>query len=709
MKQTEIEKVIEIYKLYGFDVAEIESDLLVFTFSNGYFFNCEIMVGMDNDDGALMYKEKYEDIGYSTRIIHFISIKDVQKRLYAGFFNVDVNKNKRIVEYNRFIENQNVKLFGGEKKYSYVAGEFVFENVTHNNNIVDEIFRIFNNTGPQLILVEAAAGFGKTCTSYEVMKRLSEAEGECVPIFIELSKNRNAKVFRHVLLDAIDNNFSYLSSDVVKFEIKNGRIPLIIDGFDELLSKSVSEKKYNKITSEDKSDAQNMLSTIAELLEAGSNARIMLTSRKTSLFTGEDFDEWTLQELNECEVSRLMMEEPTLVNWLGNEKVKYINEKRIPLQQISNPIILSIYRNMEMDEFLQKCNSTDTVLNEYFNSIMRREKTRQSLVLDEREQYMVFLKFASVLAEFDISAADPVFIKEVFEMILCDDMPEYLHRYDLNVYNEERPNEETFIQKLVHHAFLDRKSQNIQIIGFLNDFIFGNFIAEAILGEQLDPSKVNSKYIELAATSFAVKRETAREELYKKIESMIQQLDVSERIVIDMNLKGKSVGKYEDGLIGFETFSDRFQFDASSRFVNVCFSQCIFNEVELHNSIFDNCQFVNCQFYNCNLVKDDQKQNSMQFIACNGIDEWKDITEKETSDGRDYEKIVLEQYWRPGRANADPRHTYRTLLKGLATEEYVFVDEAISNLKNRGILTTKGPYLALNMKMMNEIRDTLGR
>ena len=53
-----------------------------------------------------------------------------------------------------------------------------------------------------------------------------------------LSKNRSASIFRYILLDEIDHEYPTLDSNLVTHEIRTGRIPLIIDGFDELLSNS---------------------------------------------------------------------------------------------------------------------------------------------------------------------------------------------------------------------------------------------------------------------------------------------------------------------------------------------------------------------------------------------------------------------------------------------------------------------------------------
>lgn len=713
MKRDEFEKIIELYSIYGFEVAKTEEKCIVFTFSNGYFLNCEIVENGLTEKEKEEYKSQYDQLGYATRIVSFVSIDDAHEKLYTGFFNIAFSKRKSVQEYERFVEQQTQKIFSfmnNGNKYSYVMGRYYEGNISYGTSVVEAIYERINSRGAQLIFVEAAAGFGKTCTSYEVLNRIARDSSTDVPIFIELSKNRNAKVFRHVLLDAIDRNFAYLSSKVVQYEIKNGKIPLIVDGFDELLSKTINEGIHNGNIVEDKSDAQNMLATIAELLGDDSSAKIILTSRKSSLFTGEEFDEWLINNLQDCDVTRYMLEEPTLINWLGHEKVKYIEEKSIPFQSISNPIILCIYASMSYQEFTEKCENVESVLDEYFSCIMKREQQRQSLLLEVEEQYDIMIYLAKNFVEFGITSDETKLIKEIFEMILGKDaIVGYLKRYEDKLYNEERPNEDEFLRKLVYHALLDRKSQDLQVIGFINDFVFGIFIGEAILHDLVDLEKIGNEYIELAATSYAVKSKENRQKLYQKLKFIYDRLDTGQQIMLDINLCGKTAGNYEMGYINSFTFPSKFIIEKEHVFTNVCFNQCVFNQITFYAESFDKCQFIGCVFFECEFIQESSCESDIQFIACEGVDKWSKVKDEVEEQKKDYCRIVLEQYWRPGRANADPRHTYRTLLKGLSTSEYNLVDEAISTLKKKDFLSVKGSYLALNYKKINEIKEVLGR
>ncbi|MCO4883409.1 hypothetical protein, partial [Paraburkholderia caribensis] len=72
-----------------------------------------------------------------------------------------------------------------------------------------------------MFLIEAAAGFGKTCTAQEIVNGLIE-NSDYLPLYAELSRNRQARVFRHILLDEIDRTFPLLGSRLVQSEIQNG-------------------------------------------------------------------------------------------------------------------------------------------------------------------------------------------------------------------------------------------------------------------------------------------------------------------------------------------------------------------------------------------------------------------------------------------------------------------------------------------------------
>ena len=86
-----------------------------------------------------------------------------------------------------------------------------------------------------------------------------------------------------------------------------------------------------------------MLDTIAQLFSEGSKTKILLTTRKSSIFVGEDFDDWVANHLSNCNVTRIQLAAPTLRDWIGAEKVEKLKEHNIELNNILNPVLLSLY------------------------------------------------------------------------------------------------------------------------------------------------------------------------------------------------------------------------------------------------------------------------------------------------------------------------------------------------------------------------------
>ena len=75
----------------------------------------------------------------------------------------------------------------------------------------------------------------------------------------------------------------------------------------------------------------------------------------------------------------------------------------------------------------------------------------------------------------------------------------------------------------------------------------------------------------------------------------------------------------------------------------------------------------------------------------------------------EYEKKVLEQYWRPSSDHADRRRLFSTLFKGYAQQDYDGISEAIDRLYGKEILLHKSNCIELNFEKMSEIREILGR
>lgn len=696
------EKVEQLYSIYGFKKTDETECILVFTYSNGYFHNVEIVRFKENENVDEI-KREYEKLGYSVRIIDYVSCEETQKLLFKGFFDVD-NIHKRLLQdYNNFCELQSKKLFGA--RYEYVQPTYTWDNSTGDGKLSSNILAQLQEDGPQLIILEAAAGYGKTCTSYEIVKEIAERDKDYAPIFTELSKNRKAALFRYVLLDEIDRKFTTLSSDLVIAEIRNGNVPLVIDGFDELISRSNKDMGYDDSVADD--DSKTMLDTIAELYLEGCSTKIVLTSRKSAIFTGDIFEEWAKKHLPFCNITRVSIEEPTIKDWIGYDKANYLEKQRIPFASIVNPILLAFMRSMDDEKFKEICSDVERVIDYYFESLLERERERQALQLSVDEQYQIMEQLAYEFIDFDIVSEEISFIRDLFIDIIHDKFKTYRERY---ISIEERPTEEEFATKLAGHALLNRVSPRKNEIGFINDFIFGILIGDDIVKNPSILEKMDGKYVEIACTAYASRSEEKRDRLLELVMPYITRLNYEQQLEIELKLAFTIKRDYEQHYYSNRIFNQDVFFDGTYKFRNCTFRNCTFKECIIMTSAFVSCQFYDCKFYDIMVERDTTENCQLVFAGCSGHDEFAELAsyEDEICYDEDYEKTVLSRYWGKGERYSKGKLPEMLLMRTHSVEERTGTENALESLKRKDLIFKEGHYWYLNKDKIKEIKEILG-
>lgn len=708
-----ISEIKNLYILYGFEVLREEEAFIAFLMSDGYFNNLEILQFDPQLDVNPLVRE-YTDIGYAVKVSQYVSYEETHTNLFNGFFYQKQITRRLLSEYNQYATQQAQKL--GCAEYKFVPCKYVGDTNLIEKDAVGFIYKQIFQKGCQLIIVEAAAGFGKTSISYELIKKLAQNSQGTVPLITELSKNRRAQVFKYVLLSEIDTKFRGRSSKLVEKEIMEGNIPIIIDGFDELLSKSIPQG--TEITDDDAESAQTMLSTIAKLLEGESNAKIVLTSRKNSIFAGELFSSWSEKWLKNCEITRIQIVPPSISDWLNDEQLAVLQEKEIQLSDIANPTLLTFLSSKSADDIRIEFTSVEDILNKYFQILLLREQDRQTLLLSAEEQLLIMKRLAWNMVDLDEAAFSFEDLKVILSLSVEEnEKKQYLERYEQSLGIENCPTEEEFLAKLSHHALLDRIPNTANLVGFINDFIFGYLIAECLLNKSINKkvswSEIKEKYWDLMITAYSVCCNQKRSDLYDLLESSGLHFSAGMQLNSDTLLKKRVCHTYKNEYFDSMQFQKFTTIDSGS-FTNCTFIYCIFDKCTISSDAFFECKFYGCQFYdieidmkpivNCNLV----------FSNCNGIDELRrvanqtpiyiPITEKEL-----YEKKVLEQYWRPGSDHADRRRVFDTLFKGYSQQDYPGISDAIDRLCSEGILLRKNYCIELNFSQINKIRSILGR
>ena len=696
-----IEEIEALYELYGFSKVKQSDDYVVFTYSNGYFYNAEI-IKFNNQIEETKLKREFEEAGYSVRIIEYVSLEKTHELLFNGFFAVKNINDRLLKDYELFGELQSKKLLGAT--YEYVEPKCNWNCEGEQKDLIFGIYEQIQKPGAQLIILEAAAGYGKTCTSYELIKMIADnCTDNFAPIFTELSKNRKAALFRYVLLDEIDRKFTSLSSELVISEIRNGKVPLIIDGFDELISRS------NKNMSDPNSvedDSQTMLDTIAELFEPGCQTKVVLTSRKSAIFTGDIFEEWKDKHLPKCNVTRVSIDEPTVSDSIVFEKTEYLEKHGIPFASIINPILLAFMRSMEMDKFEETCSNVENVISYYFNSLLERERERQSLQLTVKEQYRIMEQIAKDFVEFEIIAEEISFIRDLFIEIIHDNYKSYRDRY---VAIEERPTEEEFATKLAGHALLNRISPQKNQIGFINDFIFGILIGDCILEDDSILEEMDGKYIDIACTAYASRSDEKKNELLEKVLPQIDRLNYEQQLDTEIKLANTIQRNYESHYFSNRSFQDVF-FDGSYGFKKCTFRNCLFKESIFVTRAFEECSFYDCKFYDIEVIRDTTTNRKLIFSAnCVGHEKlMKESAYEEANIVTDnYEQIVLKMYWRKGNRFSRGRLPEMFLLRTPNEETRMGIANALESLKHKNLLYKEGHYWFVNTEKIKEIKEIL--
>lgn len=696
----EKQELKELYRIYGFTISEETENYIVFTHLDGYFNNAEIVAFGEEEDVSEIVN-KYSQIGYAARKIQFGSVRETHDRLFNGFFRVKITVNRLRQECNGFYELQKAKSFN--KFYEYVEPNYILNGDSRNSGLVRAILGQLNQEGPQLVIMEAAAGFGKTCTSYELLDQLLALDKGVIPIFTELSKNRKAALFRYVLLDEIDKKFTGLSSTLVMWEIKNGRVPLIIDGFDELLSKANDKKKEENDYDE---DAQTMLDTIADLFQNGSKAKVILTSRKSAILTGIEFERWADEKVGDCCVTRISIETPSVKDWIGSEKFHYLEECMIPMENLANPILLSYMRSIPVAEFRSTFSASHDVVQVYFTALLERERERQSLLLSIDEQYRIMIDLARWMVELNIDTEEYAFIKDIFVDIVSGHFSEYYNRY---LFSEEKPTLDQFASKLTNHALLNRKSLSRNEIGFINDFIFGIFIGEGINQGLVNLDSIDRKYIDISATAMAAKEYQQRKVYYQKIGSVLPELNCEQRLDIELKLLSTIDHNYRDQYISSREFNEHVILAGDFYFSRCIFYNCVFNKCMIATSVFDSCSFNSCQFYDVKIDKDTEVNRNLIFYGnCTGHEELQRLAMEEIHPEpvkKDYEVEVLSRFQK-GRSLGMTRNE-DLLVKASKPEDHELLGKALESLKRKGFVSRNGHYWNINRDHIVEIREML--
>lgn len=579
--------LIAAYRRYGFSLARDKSPdgLLVFTLKNGYFDNAEIVKLTSTADTTAIFDE-FTRTGFACTVRDVGSPDQTEQELFRGFFSVESTRQRLLDDYSRFA-GAIVKPYGPGASYTYIKAPYEVNGQEGTSSPPDEILARISDPRPILFLIEAAAGFGKTCTALEIVKLLADRQTH-LPLYAELSRNRQARIFRYILLDEIDRTFPLLSSGLVQTEIKNGRVATILDGFDELLRKNEETGEFE--------NKEPMLETVSELLTG--SAKVIITTRRTVLFDGDEFHQWLDRHSASFDVVRIRIHEPKVEDWLSTDRRDALAGAGISVENIANPVLLSYLRCIDSQAFQDAVSEPESIVDSYFTYMLERERERQDLRMSVSSQQVILGSIAKDMMGQGYTAESRDYIVNLILSV----QPRMLDETRLGYPASDRPSREEIANKLASHALLDRSNQHPDKITFINEFALGHYVARTIFETEnwLDD---DLRFIEPAVRAFRARSQASRDLLFSKLNESLQYLDISSQIEVAAELTSRIPFDLKDGEAEGVTLDS---IDVGQRSIrDFQFNDCTFKKCHFLREGLSDVTFLSCRFYDCTTSAED--------------------------------------------------------------------------------------------------------
>ena len=716
MSEAYIKELDELYIRYGYEPRKNNTNR-VYLFTKSIYNGADI-VKTGSDEEAEVLKIQYANSGYAVKVRSYKNIEEAEDYLFRDFFKADgvIQNLKR--RYESFVGKLMNNLPENEK-YQYIRSSYDYTNYNlehddkktisiraddDSNALVGAITKQINeHVGPLLIIIEAAAGYGKTCTAYEILNEFISIPTNKLPFFTELSRDRKASIFKHILAFEIEEQFSNrVDSNVVIYQIKKGRIPLIIDGFDELISKdfSFSSNQFEQV--------ESMLSTIVDLLT--DNAKVIITSRKTAIFNSEEFHNWMIDRNINYTLSKVTISEPSIENWLPRERLEIVQSNNFPVEQIANPVLLTYLRYVKTEELKEMGVEGKSIVDRYFEFLLTREQTRQGLLIEQETQLRIFRKLVRFLSEWDVKSESKEFIKD----LILDYNKSILEETKRKYTPDKRPRTDQLADILSNHAFLDRNEKGL--IGIVNEFVLGTLIGEnLVFGKYVQYNKtfyekISQMFALLAIQAYQVQPKENKEKLWKVFNEYPFPFDPQFYFKIDIDFKNEIIRNYNHAILN--DFSlDTYSFTKKGQFESAIFTACIFKNCDFSFDAFKNSSFVNCRFFNCQLVNEGIAFSDKFFtiFGCtcdNGF--IKEIFDSEEAtvnvEELDVEKEILDLYFKKG--SFKPRHRQLSLIKNeLSDFDTKMISRTLHKLEADKVIQLNGDLSFLTRQGISYYND----
>lgn len=600
---------------YGYSLQEQHDAYRVYLLRQGMYYGAEIVIFDGSEQPEVV--ANYAASGFSVKQQRFKSIDEAEEYLFKGFFKTNESRMEIESRYREFSEKQ-VRPYGINSgiKYKYIQMPFSvykdnYDECKQGTDLIDTIFNQIESPGAHLVIVEAAAGYGKTCTSYELYHSFlgRETNRAIKPIFTELSRNRDAKQFKYVLWSEIDKEKATTAKQaLVVYNIRKGRIPLIIDGFDELLSKDIDSGSDEGL--DEFQQVETMLSTIGGLLQ--DESKIILTSRKTAIFAGAAFENWVDNYNGAFDVMRIQLERPKIESWLSTDRFSQLMDVGMPLDSIANPVLLTYLRNIPDSEFKNVLSTPEDITEKYFSFLLNRERERQDLIISEKDQLAIFEQLALNFLEYDFMGDTRQFVKD---LIVDYNKSMLMHYKELSTKPIQLSE---LADTLTNHALLDRVG-NKDYVSFVNEYVFGYLLGRGLLRlgvkclESQNP--LSEDILERAILSFKYTVDADRQDLWRILRPLKPRMTAPHLLTMETTLIRRIDSKYRGDSFNSLYFENVEFSEKDGSFENTTFVGCTFKNCKFHAATFNQAFFTGCKFKDCTLLSIAHVKN-VHFFGC---------------------------------------------------------------------------------------------
>ena len=356
--------------------------------------------------------------------------------------------------------------------------------------------------------------------------------------------------------------------------------------------------------------------------------------------------------------------------------------------------MLTYLRNVDKEEFLALIEVPEKITQKYFEYLLDRERERQNLFIPYKEQMLIFENLARTFMAFNIKGEEREFVKE---MIM-----EY-NRQELIRYKELSPvpqSVEELADTLTNHALLDRIGNNDNI-GFVNEFIFGYILGNAIIsGKDLqfkDYEILPIDLLEFSVLAFQYSSHEEKKKLWNRLSPIKSMMDVSHSLQVDSILLKRIYGNYKQtgitsfSFVGTSFLEENCQFCDFS-FIDISFDSCSFDIKAFKNVVFTGCSFKNCS------VVSERKESDEVLIFCYGCDDFSNgflksfigckIDAYTVEDHESLEMQVLSKYFKVDGKSTKMRYISHLLEEFDESKKEAF--KVFDKLRRDGYINTRG-------------------